>query len=43
MNVLADLLEVTAPCIGDLVKGTREVLKDHGREPAAARSGSPPR
>ena len=30
MNVLADLLEVTATCIGDLVKETREVLEDHG-------------
>jgi hypothetical protein len=29
MNVLADLLEVTATCIGDLVKETREVLEDH--------------
>jgi hypothetical protein len=30
MNVLADLLEVTATCIGDLVGETREVLEDHG-------------
>jgi hypothetical protein len=30
MNVLADLLEVTATCIGDLVQETREVLEDHG-------------
>ena len=30
MNVLADLLEVTATCIGDLVKETREILEDHG-------------
>lgn len=30
MNVLSDLLEVTATCIGDLVKQTREVLEDHG-------------
>jgi hypothetical protein len=29
MNVLADLLEVTATCIGDLVKETREILEDH--------------
>ena len=29
MNVLADLLEVTAVCIGDLVRETREVLEDH--------------
>src|SRR6266498_2151182 len=30
MNVLSDLLEVTATCIGDTVKQTREVLEDHG-------------
>jgi transposase len=30
MNVLADLLEVTATCIGEAVKPTREVLEDHG-------------
>ena len=36
MNVLADLLEVTATCIGDLVKETREILEDHGHDPAAA-------
>ena len=30
MNVLADLLEVTATCIGDTVKHTREILQDHG-------------
>ena len=30
MNVLADLLEVTATCIGDLVKESREILEDHG-------------
>jgi transposase len=30
MNVLADLLEVTATCIGDLVHQTREALEDHG-------------
>jgi transposase len=29
MNVLADLLEVTATCIGDLVGETREALEDH--------------
>jgi len=29
MNVLADLLEVTATCIGDLVGETRETLEDH--------------
>jgi transposase len=36
MNVLADLLEVTATCIGDLVKETREVLEDHGHHPGVA-------
>jgi hypothetical protein len=36
MNVLADLLEVTATCIGDLVKDTREILEDHGHDPGAA-------
>jgi len=36
MNVLADLLEVTATCIGDLVRETREVLEDHGHNPGAA-------
>jgi len=35
MNVLADLLEVTAICIGDLVKETREIL-EHGHDPGAA-------
>jgi transposase len=30
MNVLADLLEVTATCIGDTIKQTREALEDHG-------------
>jgi hypothetical protein len=30
MNVLADLLEVTAVCINDLVRETREILEDHG-------------
>ena len=29
MNVLADLLEVTATCIADLVQETRAVLEDH--------------
>jgi hypothetical protein len=42
MNVLADLLEVTATCIGDLVKETREILEDHGHDPEWPRSGSPP-
>ena len=36
MNVLADLLEVTAVCIGDLVGETREVLEDHGHATGAA-------
>jgi hypothetical protein len=36
MNVLADLLEVTATCIGDLVKQTREVLEDHGHHAGVA-------
>jgi Rhodopirellula transposase DDE domain len=36
MNVLADLLEVTATCIADLVKETRELLEDHGHHPGAA-------
>jgi hypothetical protein len=36
MNVLADLLEVTATCIGDLVKETREILEDHGHDPGVA-------
>jgi Rhodopirellula transposase DDE domain len=42
MNALADLLEVTATCIGDLVKQTREILEDHGHIPGLPRSGSPP-
>jgi transposase len=36
MTVLADLLEVTGTCIGDLVKETREVLEDHGHHPGVA-------
>jgi hypothetical protein len=36
MNVLADLLEVTAVCIGDLVRETREVLEDHGHATGTA-------
>jgi len=36
MNVLAGLLEVTATCIGGLVKETREILEDHGHDPGAA-------
>ena len=36
MNVLADLLEVTATCIGDLVKETRDILEDHGHDPGVA-------
>jgi transposase len=36
MNVLSDLLEVTATCIGDTVKQTREALEDHGHTFGAA-------
>jgi hypothetical protein len=36
MNVLADLLEVTGTCIGDLVKETREILEDYGHHPGVA-------
>ncbi|MGW4662233.1 hypothetical protein [Streptosporangium sandarakinum] len=36
MKVLADLLEVTDVCIGDLVKETRQVLEDHGHHPGTA-------
>ena len=36
MNALADLLEVTATCIGDLVKETREILEDHGYDTGTA-------
>jgi hypothetical protein len=36
MNVLADLLEVTATCIGDLVKETRDILEDHRHDPGVA-------
>ena len=36
MNVLADLLEVTATCIGDLVKETREILEDQGHATGTA-------
>ena len=36
MNVLADLLEVTATCIGDTVKQTREALEDHGHATGVA-------
>jgi hypothetical protein len=36
MNVLADLLEVTATCIGDLVRETREALEDHGHTTGTA-------
>jgi Rhodopirellula transposase DDE domain len=36
MNVLAGLLEVTATCIGDLVRETREVLEDHGHATGTA-------
>jgi hypothetical protein len=40
MNVLADLLEVTATCIGDLVKETREDLEDHDPGVAPVRFGT---
>ena len=36
MNVLAELLEVTATCIGDHIKETREVLNDHRYDPDVA-------
>jgi hypothetical protein len=36
MKVLADLLEVTATCIGDLVKQTRRALEDHDVHPGTA-------
>ena len=36
MNVLAELLEVTATCIGDHIKETREVLDDHRYDPGVA-------
>jgi hypothetical protein len=36
LNVLADLLEVTATCIGDTIKQTREVLEDHGHHTATS-------
>jgi predicted DNA-binding protein YlxM (UPF0122 family) len=36
MNVLSDLLEVTATCIGDIVKQTREALEDHSHICGAA-------
>jgi transposase len=35
MNVLGELLEVTATCIASLVKETREILEDHGHNPGA--------
>jgi hypothetical protein len=36
MTVLADLLEVSAGPIGELVKETREILEDHRHNPGAA-------
>src|SRR5947209_2732794 len=36
MHVLAELLEVTATCIGDHIKETREVLDDHRYDPGVA-------
>lgn len=41
MNVLSDLLEVTATCIGDTVKQTRQALEDHGHTCDAAPSDPP--
>lgn len=38
MTVLADLLEITGTCIGDLVKEIREILEGHGH-PAVAPVG----
>jgi hypothetical protein len=42
MNVLADLLEVTAVCIGDLVRETRESSRTTATPPARRPSASPP-
>jgi hypothetical protein len=42
MNALSDRLEVTATCIGDTVKQSREALEDHGHTCGAAPSASPP-
>ena len=36
MNVLAELLEVTATCIGDHIQETRDVLNDHHHDPGVA-------
>jgi Rhodopirellula transposase DDE domain len=36
MNVLAELLEVTATCIAGYIKETREVLDDHRYDPGVA-------
>jgi hypothetical protein len=36
MNVLAELLEVTATCIASCIKDTREVLDDHRYDPGVA-------
>lgn len=36
MTVLADLLDVSAACIGELVNQTREVFEDHHLHPGAA-------
>jgi transposase len=36
MTVLADLLEVSAACIGEFVNQTREVFEDHHLNPGAA-------
>ena len=42
MNVLSDLLEVTATCVGDTVKQTREALEDHGHTCGATPVRFPP-
>jgi hypothetical protein len=36
MKLLADMLEVTPGCIGDLVAETRRVLENHGHQPGYA-------
>jgi len=36
MTVLAELLEVTATCVGDHIKETRDVLEDHRHDPGVA-------
>jgi hypothetical protein len=36
MKLMADMLEVTPNCIGQLVAETRRVLEDHGHQPGYA-------